>query len=682
MTGRPQAFRVGVGVSQGRPVSRIGVAAVSSGAFDAFHRIFPRREFFRGRSLASVAWSLLGSLFLCALLFCGYLITDLLVSSGEVEVDTSDPQIVERLESLSGGQLVSETNAGDAVVDDLTNTGIFPTVWWARDRPLGPLLALLWREISLLRTNWAALATLSGAAVIFGLLRSICLSVARRQAERVALHTVTRVRRSLHRQSHRLGPSDLLDQAGDHVLQLFTREAEQVREAIALYVYRLGRHPLKLAMLLGLALLLSWRDAVICLVPLAACWFLAHKASRRREETKRLALDKGRSELRVLSEALRKTRMIRGYGMEEFEQAQFESHLARFQQNADRMAGDARWMRAMDRALLALCIALVAFLLGSRVLNAPEELSFAAAVLLAMIFACMYRPIELLWSFPRELREASLAATALYRYLDRTPEVAQAVGAKFLQPLTKTIRFDNVAYALPGGRKLLDGVDLQIRAREFVAVVSLDPLVAKALVNLLPRFIEPQRGRVLYDDEDTAWATLESLRAETVIAGADVGLTGSARDNIACGRKNVPLQQVTDAAKKAHAHHFIQRLSQGYETILGEHGEILDEGQAFRLGLARAAYVDPTVLIVEEPTARLDEDTKNLIDDAYQRIFPGRTVIVLPTRLSTVKKADRVIVLNQGRVEAVGRHSDLVRGSNYYRHWEYSRFNEFQPETA
>ncbi len=242
------------------------------------------------------------------------------------------------------------------------------------------------------------------------------------------------------------------------------------------------------------------------------------------------------------------------------------------------------------------------------------------------------------------------------------------------------LRFDDVSYTIPGGRQLLSGLDLQVPAGEFVAVVSSDPLEAKALVNLLPRFIEPQRGRVLYDGEDTAWATLESLRAETIVAAADPGLTGTVRENIACGRPNITLPQITDAAKASHAHQFIHRLPQGYETLLGEHGEPIDAAQQFLLGLARAALVNPAVLVVEEPTERLSDDAKHLIDDAYQRIFPGRTVIVLPTRLSSVKKADRVIVLHRGKVEAVGKHVDLVRGCPVYRHWEYTHFNEFRDE--
>lgn len=178
------------------------------------------------------------------------------------------------------------------------------------------------------------------------------------------------------------------------------------------------------------------------------------------------------------------------------------------------------------------------------------------------------------------------------------------------------------------------------------------------LASLLPRFIEPQQGRVLYDGEDIAWATLESLRAETLyVTGADSPLYGTVFDNLRAGNPEISLQQATDAAKMAHAHNFIVRLSNGYETVLGGATEDLDAGQAFRLSLARAILRNPAVLIVEEPRQPLDEDAKAWLSDTYERLLPGRTVIFLPSRLSTLKRVDEVIVIEHGQIAAVGPQS-------------------------
>jgi ATP-binding cassette subfamily B protein len=140
------------------------------------------------------------------------------------------------------------------------------------------------------------------------------------------------------------------------------------------------------------------------------------------------------------------------------------------------------------------------------------------------------------------------------------------------------------------------------------------------------------------------------------------------------------LQEVTEAAKIAHAHNFIQKLSQGYETVIGEHGETLDAGQSFRLSLARAILRKPALLIIAEPDDPIDDDTKDLLDDAYKRIAPNRTILYLPQRLSTLKRADEIVLIHKGRLNAIGPHSRLVQSSPLYRHWEYIHFNEFRHE--
>ncbi len=137
---------------------------------------------------------------------------------------------------------------------------------------------------------------------------------------------------------------------------------------------------------------------------------------------------------------------------------------------------------------------------------------------------------------------------------------------------------------------------------------------------------------------------------------------------------------MTEAAKTAHAHNFILKLPQGYETVIGEHGERLDAGQGFRLGLARAILRNPSLLIIEEPTDSLDDDTKSLMDDSYNRIVRGRTVIFLPNRLSTLRRSEKVVFLHRGKVEAQGSYHELVKNSTLFRHWEYMHFNQFRRE--
>ncbi len=187
-----------------------------------------------------------------------------------------------------------------------------------------------------------------------------------------------------------------------------------------------------------------------------------------------------------------------------------------------------------------------------------------------------------------------------------------------------------------------------------MALVSTDPQEARAVASMIPRFLEPQRGRVLFDGEDIAWGTLESIRAEAIyVGGNDPCFTGTVSENIRCGDAKYDIQAVMDAAKLVHAHQFIQKLPLGYETVLGEGGHRLTPGQSFLLGLARAIVRNPAVLIIDEPNTTLDQATKDSLDDTYQRIQGSRTVLFIPSRLSTVRRCDKVIVIGDGQVEAI-----------------------------
>ena len=164
------------------------------------------------------------------------------------------------------------------------------------------------------------------------------------------------------------------------------------------------------------------------------------------------------------------------------------------------------------------------------------------------------------------------------------------------------------------------------------------------------------------------------------MGGNDPVFSATVLENITAGQSDISKQDAIEACKITHAESFIRQLPQGYETELGTDAVALDVGQVFRLSLARAIARKPALLVVQEPTEALDNETKTMLDDTNQRICSGRTVIFLPTRLSTVKKCDRVVVIHNGRVAADGKHDELVKTSEVYRHWEYMRFNVFRPD--
>jgi ABC-type multidrug transport system fused ATPase/permease subunit len=562
--------------------------------------------------------------------------------------------------------------------------GLRPAVLRQHGVPvLGTVLSVAYRRVPWFRENIKCLTLLVLIGFAIACVRGLCLWLAETVSSGVALNAATRLRRELHRKTLRLGPGDLTDPEGTQVVGLFTNEVDQVRDGIQTWIYRLGCQPSQLTFLLLLALAVQWRVALQCLILLGGCWFLVYRQRQRFAAAEKLEESRAASRLRLLAEGLRKTRIVRGYGMEDFEHEHFQDYLEKFRTNVLHVLNMQHYLRLAVGFLVLACVAAVVYLVGSKVLQPPEisHIWFSTAVLMLAIVAGMPRPLAGLWELPNLRERASQAADRIYRYLNQTPAVSQAVGAKFLEPVSRTIGFEAVSYTLPNKRKLLDGVDLTLAAGEVIALVAFEPLEARAMACLLPRFIEPQSGRILFDGEDIAWGTLESLRAETVyVGGSDPFFTGTVVENIICSHSGYTLSDVTDAAKTTHAHHFILKLPQGYETVIGEHGERLDAGQGFRLGLARAILRNPSLLVIEEPTEALDEDTKSLLDDSYNRIARGRTVIFLPNRLSTLRRSDSVVFLHHGKVEAQGSYHDLVRSSSLFRHWEYMHFNQFRRE--
>lgn len=618
-------------------------------------RLVTRRSWGDRHAIALFAWMTATALSIILLLILLTLLVDMLVARGAGQFRTSSitPPYIE------------------------PDMGLMMQVARFGDRPLWFWLQPLCQAVPVLQTTSGALSIL----VLLTLLTMIFFTFARGRARlhsaRSARELATWLRSSIHRQTLRLGPSDLTGQRYHAALEHFVDDAESVREAAAEWRWRFVRSCFLLPVLGICVLAIDWRLGIECLIPTVACWFV-FRYERRQGITKRqIAESHADTEVRFLAEGLKQTRLVRGYNMEEFEQTLFNRHLAR-------MTSEAQSGRRLERTALSTArfvtwvgLTLVLLLISLRVISATAPIPLASAT--AMIVALGLIAVELnSWDrLVRERKELIASGDRIYRYLDEIPEVGQAVGAKFIEPVSKSIVLEAVHYQQQG-HQLLRGIDLRIEAHTQVALVSLDPLLPKAVAYLLPRFIEPTKGRVLFDGEDIAWGTLESIRTEAVyVSCEDPVLSGTIADNIICGDSRYTMQDAIEAAKLVHVHKFISNLKLGYDTVLGEHGEQLEVGIAFRLGLARAALRDPAVMILEEPKTPLDDDTKSLIDDAYQRLSINRTMIYLPGRLTTSRRCDKVIMLHDGLVEGVGTHQELTKASDLFRHWDYITFNTF-----
>ena len=553
---------------------------------------------------------------------------------------------------------------------------MIPTAWRHRDDWRSGLLGFVVRTFPASRTNSGTVGFLLIVGMGCALVRIASRARVRRAAEDYSLQTASSLRAHLHRQTLRIGLGDLEGDRAAIAQKLFVDDVNAIRDGLSDWISGLCRDLPTLVALFLLAVAVDWRITLICLLPLIAVWWFVD-FERRQGDARREQSDlNAASALRLLSAGLGQSRLIRGYAMEAFEQERFQKNLTQFQ--SEMSAGRQRqwWSRRLARIAIAWLAAMMLYFVGSAVLG--NRLAPADGFLILSAFLAATPTATLFSVLPAARKAVDKAGLPVYAFINEIPEVGQAVGAKFLEPLSRTIIFESVT-ARRGDREVLKQLDLRIPAGKTTAIVSLDPLAPRTAGHLLPRFIEPQAGRILYDSEDIAWGTLESLRAETLyVSGADTIFSGTVLENITGGETRYSVSEATDAAKHVHAHNFIVRFPLGYETLIGERGERLEPGQAFRIALARAALRKPAVLIVEEPDSPLDDDTKAILDDTYQRISQNRTVIFIPHRLSTVRRCDLIVLLAEGKVAAMGSHAELLKNSEVYRHWEYVSFNTFR----
>jgi subfamily B ATP-binding cassette protein MsbA len=290
--------------------------------------------------------------------------------------------------------------------------------------------------------------------------------------------------------------------------------------------------------------------------------------------------------------------------------------------------------------------------------------SFIAALVMA------YQPLKSLANLNTALQEGLAAAQRVFALLDVEPDIADRPGTPALQITGGEIDLEDVSFTYRAGAPALRNVGLKVPAGRTVALVGPSGAGKSTLLNLIPRFFDASTGRVSIDGADVRAVTLASLRGAIALVSQETGLfNDTVRANIAYGRPGASEGDIVSAARAAAAHDFIGELADGYETMIGENGVRLSGGQRQRLAIARAMLKDAPILLLDEATSALDAEAERQVQEALKRLMEGRTTLVIAHRLATVLNADRIYVMDQGRIIEAGSHAELVaKGGVYARH--------------
>lgn len=459
------------------------------------------------------------------------------------------------------------------------------------------------------------------------------------------------------------------------LLSRINNDVGQVHRAVAETIGDLSRETLAVIGFAGLMFYTDAKLAILCMTAAPLIVYPLVRLGKRLRTVTRWSQEAQEHMSHVAAEAFSGHRIVKAFGAEAREAARFDASSHDLYRTNLKVTSVIAVLPPLMELLGGIAVA-GALIYGSRQI-ALGRLTQGDFTLFVSALLMMYTPVKKLSRVNANLQQATAAAERIFELLDTHTEVAEAPDAPMLAPLSESIEFRDVTFGYEDGhgRNALRGVSFTVRAGQVVAIVGRSGAGKTTLVNLLPRFYDPTTGRVFIDGTDTQQVAIRSLRAQIGIVTQDTVLfDDTIANNIAYGMPDAPVDAIEAAARAAHAHDFVAALPEGYQTRIGERGQRLSGGQRQRLAIARALLKNSPILILDEATSALDSESERLVQDALATLMLNRTSFVIAHRLSTVQRADAIIVMERGRIVEMGRHDELLARPN----GAYARLHQMQ----
>ena len=511
------------------------------------------------------------------------------------------------------------------------------------------------------------LALLGVVTITMNLLSNAFRYAAAMTVERLRVNTIQRMRDDMYSHIINLNVGFFAGQRKGDIMSRITQDVMVVQYCITNTLQVAFRDPFLIIGFLVLMISISWQLSLFAVVFLPIVGLVIGRVVKRLRHPAMRSQERMGELVSVLDESLSGIKIIKGYNASGFLVEKFKFintqlsnlliSMARRQQLASPMS------EFMGITAVAVILVFGGILVGNGLIKGAGFIAFIAA------FSQITRPLRSFIDQFANINQGVAAGERIFAMLDSKSEVEDMPNARDFEGLKHSIELRDVRFSYDGQHDVIDGVTIKVRKGETVALVGASGGGKSTLSELIPRFYDVQAGEVLFDGVNVKEYKQESLRQKmSIVAQETVLFNDSIEGNILMGRPSATHDEVVEASKVANAHTFIMESPEGYATNIGDRGSKLSGGQRQRISIARAVLKDPEILILDEATSALDTESEKLVQDALTNLLEGRTSIVIAHRLSTIYNADRIYVIDKGRVAEEGTHSELLARNGIYAH--------------